>query len=213
MLRSAAMFRLMPRDEGFFDLFEHIAATLADAANKLDEFMTVYTDVPERALQIHNIEHSGDHLTREAIAKLNRTFITPFDRDAIHELVCRLDDVLDRIDEAADRMVIYRIEQPTQDAKLMAKILSKAAGVIQETLPLLRNMKEKQVILNRCLDLHALESEADRIERHGLGTLFEGKFDATEIIKWKDIYADLEEATDRVADVANVIESIVIRHA
>jgi predicted phosphate transport protein (TIGR00153 family) len=207
------MFRLMPKDEGFFDLFEHIGATLAEGARLLDEFMTSYTDITDRASQIHNVEHSGDHLTREAIAKLNRTFITPFDRDSIHDLVGRLDDVLDRIDEAADRMVVYRIPQPTQDARAMARVLVKAAGVIQETLPLLRNMKEKQIILNRCLDLHALESEGDRIERHALATLFEGKLDATDIIKWKDIYADLEEATDRVADVANVIESIVIRHA
>ena len=207
------MFRLMPKDEGFFDLFEHMGATLADAARLLDDFMTSYDNIQDRAAQIHNIEHSGDHLTREAIAKLNRTFITPFDRDAIHELVCRLDDVLDRIDEAADRMVVYRIPQPTEDARLMAKVLVRAAGVIQETLPLLRDMKQKQVIVNRCLDLHALESEGDRIERHALATLFEGRLDATEIIKWKDIYADLEEATDRCADVANVIESIVIRHA
>jgi uncharacterized protein len=203
----------MPKDEGFFDLFEHMGGTLVEATRLLDQFMTDYTDTTSRASQIHNVEHSGDHLTREAMAKLNRSFITPFDRDAIHELICRLDDVLDRVDEAADRMVVYRIPQPTDDARQMAKILFKAALVLQETLPLLRNMKEKQVILNRCLDLHALESEGDRIERHGLAALFEGKLDATDIIKWKDVYADLEEAIDRVADVANVIESIVIRHA
>jgi predicted phosphate transport protein (TIGR00153 family) len=207
------MFRLLPRDEGFFDLFEHMATTLTDAARLLDEFMTSYTDVQNRASQIHNIEHSGDHLTREAIEKLHRTFITPFDRDAIHELVCRLDDVLDRIDEAADRMVVYRIPQPTEDARLMAKVLLKAATAIQETVPLLRDMKQKQLILNKCLVIHGLEAEGDRIERHGLGMLFEGKLDAIEVIKWKDIYADLEEATDRCADVANVIESIVIRHS
>jgi predicted phosphate transport protein (TIGR00153 family) len=207
------MFRLMPRDEGFFDLFEHLAATIVDGARLLDEFMTSYSDIQNRASQIHNIEHSGDHLTREAIEKLNRTFITPFDREAIHELVGKLDDVLDRIDEAADRMVIYRIREPTEDARALAKILLRSAIAIQETLPLLRNMKERQVILNKCLDIHTLESEGDRIERHALGALFEGRMEPVDIIKWKDIYQDLEEASDRCADVANVIESIVIRHS
>ena len=99
------MFRFLPKDEGFFDLFEHMAATLVEAATRLDEFLTSTPTSPNRADQIHNIEHSGDNLTREAISKLHRTFITPFDRDALHDLTCRLDDVLDRIDEAADRMV------------------------------------------------------------------------------------------------------------
>jgi uncharacterized protein Yka (UPF0111/DUF47 family) len=207
------MFSLLPKDEGFFDLFEHMAKTTAEAARLLEEFMNKYDDVPNRASQIHNIEHSGDHLTREAIEKLHRTFITPFDRDAIHDLVCRLDDVLDRIDEAADRMVVYRIRQPTEDARLLAKALHQAAVTIQEAFPLLRNMKEKQQILNKCLVIHGLEAEGDRIERHGLAALFEGQLDAVEVIKWKDIYADLEEAIDRCADVANVIESIVIRHS
>jgi uncharacterized protein Yka (UPF0111/DUF47 family) len=207
------MFRLMPRDEGFFDLFEQMGETLANAARLLDEFMTNYTDIQNRATQIHNVEHSCDHLTHEAIQKLNRTFITPFDREAIHELVGRLDDVLDRLDEAVDRMVVYRIPHPTDDARQLARVLLKATGVIQSILPLLRNMKEKQVILNRCLELHALEAEGDRIERHGLAALFEGKLDAIDIIQWKDIYADLEEAVDRCADVANIIESIVIRQS
>lgn len=204
--------RLMPRDEGFFDLFEHVARTLVEAAQRLDEFMVSFDDVVNRATQIHNLEHSADHLTREAIEKLHRTFITPFDRDAIHALFCRLDDVLDRIDEAADRMVVYRIPEPTQDARLLAKVLLKAATAIQETMPLLRNMKQKQVILNKCLDIHTLESEGDRIERHGLAALFEGN-EPIDVIKWKDIYSDLEEATDRCADVANVIESIVVSHS
>ena len=207
------MFNFLPKDEGFFDLFEQMAATLVEAATKLDELLTSYTDLQNRADQIRDIEHSGDALTREAISRLHRTFITPFDRDALHDLTCRLDDVLDRIDEAADRMVLYRIPQPTEDARLMAKVLVKTTKVIQETLPLLRDMKQKQDIMTRCLEIQALESEGDRIERHGLAALFEGNLDAVEIIKWKDVYADLEEATDRCADVGNVIESIVIRHA
>src|SRR5436190_16223355 len=167
------MFSLLPKDEGFFDLFEQIAMTLSDASQLLDAFMTTYDDLPNRALQIHNMEHAGDHLTREAIEKLHRMFITPFDRDLIHDLVCRLDDVLDGIDETADRMVVYRIPQPTEDARLLAQVLHKAAGAIKENLPHLRNMKEKQVILNKCHVIHGLEAEGDRIERHGLGALFE----------------------------------------
>ncbi len=208
------MFGLMPKDDAFFDFFERAASNLLECAKLVDDFMTNYTELEDRANQIHNLEHNGDHLTREAIEKLNRTFITPFDREEIHELVCRLDDVIDRMDEAVDRMVVYRIKAPTEDAKKLAKVLVKATTTICEMMPLMRTLaRQPQVILNKCLEMHAHESEGDRIERHGLAALFNGGHDPVDIIKWKDVYTDLEEATDRCADVANVVESIVLQHS
>jgi len=205
--------RLLPQDEGFFDLFERAAGNLLEGANQLDRLFGDYSDLPQKAKQINNTEHAGDHLTREAIEKLNRTFLAPFDREEIHELVCRMDDVLDHLDEAVNRMVLYRVTAPTDDAKALGKVLVKCATLICEMMPLLRNLKQPQQLLNKCLEVQKQESEGDRIEQHGLAMLFESVTDPIEIIKWKDIYGDLESATDSCQDVANVIESIVIRHS
>ncbi len=207
------MVRLLPQDEGFFDLFERAADNLQEAGRLLDQFLTDFTDVANKARQINNVEHAGDHLTREAIEKLNRTFLAPFDREEIHALVCRMDDVLDHIDEAVNRMVLYRINAPSEDARALGKVLTIATTLIRELMPLLRNLKQPQLVLNKCLQIQQQESEGDRIEQHGLAALFDNKMDAVEIIKWKDIYGDLEKATDACSDVANVVESIVIRHS
>ncbi len=206
------MVRLLPQDEGFFDLFERSADNLQEAARLVDAFLNDYSDLANKAKQINNVEHAGDHLTREAIEKLNRTFLAPFDREEIHELVCRMDDVLDRMDEAVSRMVLYRITKPTEDCKALGRVLVAATTLIRELMPLLRNLKQPQLILNKCLQIQQAESEGDRIEQHALASLFESDTDAVDIIKWKDIIGDLELATDSCSDVANVVESIVIRH-
>jgi uncharacterized protein len=203
----------MPKDEGFFDLFDRAAANLLEGAKLLQGFMEHFGDATERAKQIHNVEHAGDNLTREAIALLDRSFITPFDREEIHELVTRIDDVLDAFDGAVHKMVLYRVKTPTQDAKSLGEVILKSAQAINEAVPLLRDIKRPQVILNKCLELETLESEGDRIEAHAIAGLFERETDAIEVIKWKDIYGDLETATDRCQDVGNVLQSILIRHS
>lgn len=202
----------MPKDEGFFDLFDRAAANAVEGARLLKALTEDYTDVAEKAKQIHNVEHAGDHLTREAIVLLDRTFIAPFDREEIHELVCRIDDVLDAFDGAVHKLVLYRVTSVTKDAKALADVIHKAALAINEAVPLLRNIKRPQVILNKCLELETLESEGDRIEAHAIASLFENEKNAIEVIKWKDIYGDLETATDRCQDVGNVLQSILIRH-
>lgn len=207
------MFGLLPKDEAFFDLFERMATTVGEGARLLAALLEDFTEVEEKAKQIRNVEHSGDHLTREAIEKLNRTFIAPFEREEIHELVTRMDDVLDAIENAANRLAVYRIEKPTQDAVALGRVLVTCTELLEKGVPMLRQIKKPQALLNLCLDVHREESEGDRIEQHGLAGLFERRHDPIEIIKWKDIYSDLEQATDRCADVANVIESIVLRHA
>ena len=188
------MFSLMPKDQGFFDLFDRAAANLLEGGRLLKALTDDYVDVAEKAKQIHNVEHAGDDLTREAIVLLDRTFIAPFDREEIHELVCRIDDVLDALDGAVHKMVLYRVKSPTADCRALADI------------------KRPQAILAQCLELSTLESEGDRIEAHGIAALFDNATDPIEVIKWKDIYGDLETATDRCQDVGNVIQSIIIRH-
>jgi predicted phosphate transport protein (TIGR00153 family) len=206
------VFNLMPKDEGFFDLFDRAAANTVEGARLLKALTEDYTDVAEKAKQIHNVEHAGDHLTREAIVLLDRTFIAPFDREEIHELVCRIDDVLDALDGAVHKMVLYRVKSPTTDCRALADVIHRAALVMNEAIPLLRDIKKPQAILAKCLELSQLESEGDRIEAHGIASLFEHEKDPMEVIKWKDIYGDLETATDRCQDVGNVISSIIIRH-
>jgi len=203
----------MPKDEGFFDIFDRTAANLHEGAVLLKAMMdSDLRDVGERAKQIHNVEHQGDELVKEAMEKLDRSFIAPFDREEIHELVHRLDDALDLLDNAAARIALYKIKAPTDDARALADVLLRCTVILSEVIPLLRNIKRPQLMRTKCLEVKKLEAEGDRIEAHALATLFEGH-DPIEVIKWKDIYNDLETATDKCQDVAIVIESILIRHA
>jgi uncharacterized protein len=207
------MFRLIPREESFFPLFEGASKNVHEGALAMLEFLEKFTDPAERAKRMKDIEHQGDRITHDTIERLNRTFITPIDREDIHELVTRLDDILDLIDTSMNRMVLYKIEKPTEDAILLARCLRHATALIHEAMPLLRDMKNGPEILKRCVAIHAQENEADRIEQHALASLFDNQHEPIEIIKWKDIYADLETATDRCEDVANVLEGIVLKNA
>jgi uncharacterized protein Yka (UPF0111/DUF47 family) len=207
------MFRLIPREESFFELFDGAAKNVHEGALAMLEFLEKFNDPVERAKRMKDIEHAGDRITHDTIERLNRTFITPFDREDIHELVTKLDDILDLIDTSMNRMVLYKVEKPTEDALLLARCLRHSTALILEAMPLLRNMKNGPEILKRCIAIHGQENEADRIEQHGLASLFDNKHEAVEIIKWKDIYGDLETATDRCEDVANVLEGIVLKNA
>jgi hypothetical protein len=207
------MFGLLPREQIFFDLFEQAAKNVHDGALALAALLEDFRDVAAKAQKVKDIEHAGDKITHTTIEKLNKTFITPLDREDIHELICRLDDILDLIDTAVSRMVLYKIEKPTDDAKALARVLVDATKIIVELLPQMRNLKQTDALIQRCIQIHTQENEGDRIEQHALAALFENGHDPTTIIKWKDIYEDLESATDRCEDVANVIEGIVLKNA
>jgi predicted phosphate transport protein (TIGR00153 family) len=203
----------MPREENFFELFER-AATNADlAAAQLLQLLERFEDVKGRSKQIKDIEHVGDQITHEAIDRLNRTFITPMDREDIHELICRVDDIVDLIDTAAHRIVLYRIEKPTESAVDLARCLKHSTALIVEVMPLLRDMKNGKAINQKCIAIQTQENEADRVMHHAIATLFESRPDPIEVIKWKDIYEEIESATDRCEDVANVLDSIVLKNA
>ncbi|MBI5369431.1 MAG: DUF47 domain-containing protein [Planctomycetes bacterium] len=207
------MFRLFPRDENFFDLFEKAAANVHEGAKLLVDLLENYTDLENKARHIKNVEHAGDELTHHTMERLNKTFITPLDREDIHELTSRLDDVLDLIDNAVHRMMIYKIAQPTDDARALARVIEQSSSVVERAVGMLRNMKDGEAILRACIEAHALENEGDRIQHHALGELFENARDPIEVIKWKDVYQALEAASDRCEDVANVLEGIVLKNA
>ena len=206
------MFGLLPKENVFFELFEQAAKNVHEGALALEALLEDFRDVAEKARKVKDIEHAGDKITHTTIEKLNKTFITPLEREDIHELICRLDDILDLIDTAVNRMVLYKIDKPTEDAKALAKVLVHATKIIMELVPQLRNLKRTDSLIQQCIAVHTQENEGDRIEQHALASLFENNHDALTIIKWKDIYEDLEEATDRCEDVANVIEGIVLKN-
>jgi len=207
------MFGIIPKEEKFFDLFESATKNVHAGAMQLLEFVQRYDDIEERAKRLHDIEHAGDQFTNETVQKLNTTFITPLDREDIHDLIGRIDDILDLMDEAVNRMVLYKIKQPTEDALKLAQCIRHATALLVEAMPLLRDMKNAPKLLELCTMIHTQENEADRIEQHALASLFENHHDARDIIKWKDIYQDLESATDRCEDAANVIQGIVLKNA
>lgn len=207
------MFSLIPKEMVFFDLFERSAANVHEGAKALLEFLDRFDNVAERAKRIHDIEHAGDQITHDTMERLNKTFITPIDREDIHELICRLDDVLDLMDDAVNRMVLYKVDKPTEDARLLGQCIIHSTSLLIEMVAMLRKSPKVDLVLQKGRDVHAQENEADRIEQHALASLFENHHDPRDIIKWKDIYEELETATDRCEDVANIIEGIVLKNA
>lgn len=201
----------MPQAGIFFDLFDQLADTVDQGAQLLLEATRDETDTAELQKRIKNIEHQGDEITHRTIEQLNKTFITPLDREDIHELACRLDDILDLIDTTATRIVLYKIAILTGDAKEMAANLAKATAVVKGAVRKLRSRRERTTILQDCIAIHTFENEGDRLEQHALAALFTNHHDPVEIIKMKDIYDDLEKAVDRCEDVANVLEAVMLK--
>jgi hypothetical protein len=206
-----AVFRLIPRDEKFFDLFEQQAANIVAAARVLMELTQDYPSAKARAQQIEDLEHVGDTLTHELVRRLNTTFITPIDREDIYALASRLDDVLDLIDAVADRLLLYKITAPTPGCIEMARIIVKTAEETDRAVRCLRTLSP--FYHKHCIEVNRLENEADRLLRDQLAVLFEGHTDAIEVIKWKELYETMEAVTDRCEDVVNVIEGIVLKMA
>jgi hypothetical protein len=200
----------IPREEKFFELFVEDAQNVLAAARLLEEFFRSYDERERLASQLRDLEHRGDQLSHDIGQRLERTFVTPFDREDIHQLISRLDDVLDFIEEVADTCILYKIDAPTPTAHDQAEILVKQVEEIVRALEKLRRFKD---IGPHWIEIHRLENEGDRIARRAIADLFTNGNDPIEIIKWKDLYALLEDAIDSCEDAANVIERIVVKHA
>jgi hypothetical protein len=209
-----AKFSFIPKDMGFYDLFEQATANLVIAAEKLVDLFDNYEDVEAKAKELKELEHKGDVITHEVVARLHRTFVTPIDREDITLLVHRLDDVMDFIEAAGRTAFLYRIAQPTERAQELARIVLKMARKLNEVVPRLRHRDQFPWILKQCVEINSLENEADDVQHTALAELFEVcHLDACEVIKWREIYEHLEDATDRGEDVANVLEGIVLKYA
>ena len=201
---------LIPRETKFFDMFARDAANLVAAARVLDQFMRNYDERERLASQIRDAEHEGDTITHEIGHALEKTFVTPIDREDIHGLMNRMDDVLDLVEEIADTFILYGIDEPSPLAIEQAEIIVRQCEQIQEAVANLPTFKN---IERHWIEVHRLENEGDRIVRRGIADLFKNGADAVSVIKWKDVYGLLEEAIDACEDVANVIERIVVKHA
>ncbi len=203
----------IPKEESFFEFFERAARNAHEGSCELLEFLEKHDDLLERAKRIKDIEHTGDRITHEALDRMNRTFITPIDREDMHELVVRLDDIIDLIDTAVNRMVAYKVGKPPQAAIELARCLKHATQLIVEAMPLLRDMKNARALTEKTIAIQTQENDADRVMHAGLAELFESTPDPRDIIKWKDILEEIESSTDRCEDVANALDSIVLKNA
>ncbi|MBE9469981.1 MAG: DUF47 domain-containing protein [Chloroflexi bacterium] len=208
-----AKFLMTPRDTKFYDLFEQDTRNLVVSAEKLVDLFDNYENVEAKAKQLKDLEHRGDAITHEIIQRLHRTFVTPIDREDIALLANSLDDVMDFIEAAGRTAFLYRIAQPTERARELASIVAKVAYKLDEVMPSLRRRNQFQWILEQCVEINSLENEADDVHHAALAELFHDCTDACEIIKWREIYQHMEDATDRGEDVANVLEGIVLKNA
>ena len=206
-------FLFIPREEKFFELFEDSARNMVKASQVLKEMIDTWEFVGERVAEIRELEHVGDTITHQIMAQLNRTFVTPFDREDIALLAHTLDDVTDFIDAAADAMLIYKIDRPNQRARDLADIIVQQTIEVERAIPRLRRRAELKQIPERCVEINRLENMADRVFRSAMAELFDDTTDIAQIIKWREIYEHMESATDRCEDVANVLEGVALKHA
>ncbi|MBA7567575.1 hypothetical protein ES708_09290 [subsurface metagenome] len=206
-------FSLIPREHKFFDLFEKSARNMVRAAQSLKELVDNWENVSEKVGEINELEHEGDRITHQIMEQLNRTFVTPFDREDINTLAHTLDDVTDFIKAASDTMLIYKVERPGPKAKELAEIILQAANEVESAVPLLRHRGELLKVLKQCVEINRLENMADTVYHSALAELFDDTSDIVRIIKWREIYEQMESATDRCEDVANVLEGVALKHA
>jgi predicted phosphate transport protein (TIGR00153 family) len=200
----------IPREEKFFDLFVEDARNVLAGARLLEEMFRSYDQRERIASQLRDLERAGDALSHDIGQRLEKTFVTPFDREDIHQLITRLDDVLDFIEEVADTCILFKIEAPSPTVVEQTGIVVKQAEEIVRALEKLKGFKG---VAAHWIEIHRLENEGDRVVRHAMAELFANGSDPIEVIKWKDLYALLEDTIDAGEDVANVIERIVVKHA
>ncbi len=202
--------KILPRNDSFFVLFSAMAENVHASAKALVNMLEDYSNPKAGADQVKALEHDNDTLTHNLMKRLNQTFITPFDREDIHLLASRIDDVLDLIDAAAARLVIYRVESIRPGVVELARVLCDATAQVAAAI---RVLDKRDGILEHCIEINRLENEADRLCRNLIARLFEEEKDPVQIIKWKEIIEVLEFATDKCEDVSDVIESVTLKSA
>jgi predicted phosphate transport protein (TIGR00153 family) len=205
--------RFLPRETSFFDFFEQHAALTIEGSKEFLSLVTTGTNIAARCRRISDIEHETDTITHRCVEALHKTFITPIDRDSIHRLITRMDDVMDFVEAAAERLDLYELTVMTGDVRDLADVLHRSAQQVEAAVRGLRTLRDPQATLKLCIDINRLENEADAILRRSVARLFREEKDPIFVIKWKEVYENLESATDRCEDVANIIEGVILEHA
>jgi len=207
-------FRLIPRDEGFYPLFDEAAQNVAECARRLrdllDDFSGIEASHEEQIRRVGECESHGDDITRSILHRLNSSFVTPFDREDIHALTENLDDVVDDMQAAADLLVLHNVEKPLPEVKELTDILVEAAETNVELirkLPKLRGLDDELEAIDR------LESAADKAYRRCVAQLFSGEYKAFNVLKWKDIVESIEESVNSIENISDIVESIALKHA
>jgi hypothetical protein len=203
-------FRLIPREERFFDDFVALAEQIRRGAVLLEEMLAPDRPIWDKADEIKEVEHKCDFITHEIIQRLHRTFVTPLDREDIHSLARHLDDVMDAIDASAAIVRLYQIERVRPDARELARLVAISA---EQVVIAMKALERRHGVAESAVEINRLENEADRAHQNAVRRLFEEEQNPVVIIKWKEILDFLEAATDRCEDVANVLEGVVVKHA
>jgi predicted phosphate transport protein (TIGR00153 family) len=202
------VFSLFPKDENFFALFKKQAAVVREGCHELHEMMSKFDRLEERAARLKEIEHQGDLVTHDVFERLNRTFITPLEREDIHNLASGLDDVLDSVEAIGSRVVLFNVKESRPEAVQLTSILDECGQQIEQAVGHLQDFKG---LMAFTIELNRLENQADVISRHVVADLFTGRHDVMDVLRWKELYGRLESAADQCEDVANTIEAIVLK--
>ena len=205
------MFRLLPKDDKYYDQFNRLASNITGSAQILQKLFDDFERRAAYADQIKDLEHICDDLTHSIIKQLNQTFITPFDREDIHSLASVMDDVIDDIEYISRRIILYRITAPTEDARKMVGVLVRLTISLEKAVKDLE--KNGEAVLKECAGIHALENEGDTYHHDAVERLFSDETDPIHILKFKELYEKMERAIDKCEDVANVLETIVLKNA
>ncbi len=204
------MVRIIPRETKFFELFDDMASNVTEGARLLRTILQTFDNVEVQVQKIKEIEHRGDDMTHTVMTKLNQTFITPFDREDIHRLASSLDDVLDFVNAAGQRLVLYKIRRAPSPAVELAGLIVRQCEELTKAVALLEKNKH---VLDHCVEINRLEDEADHVCREAIANLFDNEKDPIALIKMKELYEVLEIATDKAEDAANVLEAVVLKSA
>jgi len=205
--------KLIPREGRFFDLFNAHAAQIVEGGRALERLFSDFAAAATHAEHIDTAERNADKITHETISLLHKTFITPIDRDQIHQLINNMDDILDLIQDTAESIVLYDIRRVSPEALQLAKICQMTCDRVRAAVGLLANLGDPEAILKTCEEIDRLESDADRVMRSAMSRLFREESDVKQLIKLRSIYEQLELITDRCEDVANIVEGIVLEHS
>jgi uncharacterized protein Yka (UPF0111/DUF47 family) len=203
--------RLIPQEYNFFESFDDAANHAVSAAKLLLKLTEHYADADPIARELNSIEHACDDVAHRTMDRLNKSFITPLDREDIHVMILRIDDVVDLTNAAANRMTFFGIQKPTQHAVNLAKQIVRGCEKLAEAVHGMRSAKHYEQVMRDCIIVHEVENAADDILHAALAELFATEKNAIEVIKWKDIYETMEKITDRLEDVANVLQGVMVK--